>query len=197
MHKSLKLGPLAAGITVAFLLGCLIPQDIQQMNETRPINRPPAFNLDSILPSYPVVEINTACRDEQTEFWAEIIELDVDQELTAIWFWNYDVGADYPEAIRLLREDRVAPSGTKYRSLRPYHLPASQEPDAELDAEGANTLEVFVVETAALDRGAVGNPFFRNLRDCKQEGYPASCISTHPAVMRWTVDNFSEEGLCH
>ena len=166
------------------------------MNEVHPINRPPAIDLREVHPSEPVVRINTDCAGErQTEFWADVIELDIDQELLAYWFWNYDAGAESADLLRPpLDEHRVTQTGDTRRSIPSFHLPA--HPGSDLNAEGVHTLEVFVVEEDALVRGRGEEPpFYRNLRDCGAEGYPDDCVSTHPAVMRWTIHNVAE-GSC-
>jgi hypothetical protein len=191
-----KIKCLAIGATIAFGTGCLIPQSVEPMTENANLNRPPAFNLESVQPSAPRVEVNIECREEAPKsFWAEIVELDVEQDLVALWFWNYDVASDDPNAARPLRRDAIPKTGTIYRSLPAYVLPAP-DPDPMTDGPlGPNTLEVFVVERDALiNEAGEAPPFYRNLRDCRAEGYPDDCVSTHPAVMRWTVVVLSEGG---
>lgn len=194
MRKPLKYKALTLGPVVAFAVGCLIPQDMEPMNEVRPVNRPPAFDLEQIHPSEPVVHVNTGCPEDPVSFEADVIDLDIGQELMALWFWNYDVRAETADDIRPPLSRRVPPTGDTHRTLAPFNLPARDDPG--LNAEGVHSLEVFVVESDALIHGAGDEPpFYRHLRDCEAEGYPEDCVSTHPAVMRWTVVN-SDEGPC-
>ncbi len=150
-------------------------------------NRPPIINwLQNVHPTQPRVEVNVAC-EGWVEFRVEVIEMDVEQDLTAQWYWNYDL-AEPNASASFLRGQELRPTGDEYRSVDPIELPIAGRTDHRL---GANTLELFVVESDALvDRHD------RELRDCKAEGYPSDCITTYPAVWRWTVENYDAPGEC-
>jgi hypothetical protein len=116
-----------------------------------------------------------------------VIELDKDQSLRVMWFLDYDLageGQDGP-----FRQDPIPVTGTARRSAS---LDAAVVA-ARLPALGPHTLEAFVVEEDALSSSSSEVPQWRATRDCAAEGFPADCVSTHPASIRWTLDIHDEQ----
>lgn len=174
----------------------MIPQDTEPMPEVRPVNRPPAIDLVGIVPqpTQAVVTVNKQCL-ERNSFQVGAIDLDADQALVALWFLDAPLGSESFE--RPFHWDVNEPTEGQSSSLeRIFDLDWSDpnnQPEAErLSIERPSTLTVLVVERDALNcrdelSGCSAN-LAEILRNCLYEHYPDDCVSSSPAIFRWTLD---------
>ena len=165
------------------------------MPAVSPINRPPAIDLVGVVPqpTQPVVTVNKQCLDRNS-FQIGAIDLDADQALVALWFLDAPLGSESFE--RPFHWDVNDPVPGANNSIeRIFDLdwsdPNNQPPVDSLSIEHPSTLTVIVIERDALNcrdelSGCTAN-LAEMLRNCRYEGYPPDCISSSPAIFRWTL----------
>lgn len=166
-----------------------MPQNTDPFVLAKPNNRPPMIIARESEPSVAVVELNLRCPEETGVFAVSVLDLDIDQKLEVRWFLDYDLAG--------LNEDRPIVSTQAGLSG------TAQRPRIELDPirikneapsiDRPHTLEVFIVESDALEPDSTVVPVDKALKNCEALEFPDDCVISLPATFRWTLDVKDEQ----